>query len=69
MNYQTFSNLQFRPFLKTLFHSFNIDLRETRGEKKASDPTVSFVLFSSSEKPPKSICDLKDVTSWLLQDE
>ena len=34
MNYQTFSNLQFRPPLKISFHSFHIDLRDTSGEKK-----------------------------------
>ena len=33
MNYQTFSNLQFRPLLKSFFHSIHIDLRDTSGEK------------------------------------
>ena len=33
MNYQTFSNLQFRPLLKNSFHSMHIDLRHTSGEK------------------------------------
>ena len=33
MNYQTFSNLQFRPLLKNSFHSIDIDLRDTSGEK------------------------------------
>ena len=33
MNYQTFSNLQFRPLLKNSFHSIHIDLRDTIGEK------------------------------------
>ena len=33
MNYQTFSNLQFRPLLKNSFHSSHIDLRDTSGEK------------------------------------
>ena len=33
MNYQTFSNLQFRPLLKTSFHSIHIVLRDTSGEK------------------------------------
>ena len=33
MNYQTFSNLQFRPLLKKAFHSIHIDLRDTSGEK------------------------------------
>ena len=33
MNYQTFSNLQFRFLLKNSFHSIHIDLRDTSGEK------------------------------------
>ena len=33
MNYQTFSNLQFRPLLKNFFDSIHIDLRDTSGEK------------------------------------
>ena len=33
MNYQTFSNLQFRRLLKKSFQSVHIDLRDTSGEK------------------------------------
>ena len=33
MNYQTSSNLQFRPLVKNFFHGIHIDLRETSGEK------------------------------------
>ena len=33
MNYQTFSNLEFRRLLKNSFHSVQIDLRDTSGEK------------------------------------
>ena len=33
LNYQTFSNLQFRPLLKNSFHSIHIHLRDTGGEK------------------------------------
>ena len=33
MNYQTFSDLQFRRLLKNSFHSIHIDLRYTSGEK------------------------------------
>ena len=33
MNYQTFSNLQFRPLLENFFHSIHNDLRDTSGEK------------------------------------
>ena len=41
INYQTFSNLQFRPLLKNSFHSIHIDLRDTSGEKI---PFVSVVI-------------------------
>ena len=34
MNYQTFSNMQFRPPLKNFFHSIHVDLGDTSGEKK-----------------------------------
>ena len=33
MNYQTFSNLKFRPLLKNSFHSIHIDVKDTFGEK------------------------------------
>ena len=33
MNYQTFSNLQFRPLLKESFYSNHIDLGGMSGEK------------------------------------
>ena len=33
MNYQTFSNLQFRRLLKNPLHSIHIDLQDTSGEK------------------------------------
>ena len=33
MNYQTFSNLEFRPLLENSFHSIQVDLRDTSGEK------------------------------------
>ena len=45
MNYQTFSNLQFRPLLKNLFHSIHIELRDTSGEKYLVYLSVSPVLF------------------------
>ena len=35
MNYQTFSNLQFRPLLKNFYHSIHFDLRDTGCEKLA----------------------------------
>ena len=33
MNNQKFSSLQFRPLLKNFFHSIDLDLRYTSGEK------------------------------------
>ena len=36
MNYQTFSQLQFRPLLKNSFHSIHIDLRDKSVEKLPS---------------------------------
>ena len=47
MNYQTFSNLQFRLLLRISFHSFHIDLRDTtRAVKKyVLYLLVSLVLF------------------------
>ena len=33
MNYQTFSNLKFRPLPKNSFHSVHIALKDTSGEK------------------------------------
>ena len=70
MNYQTFSNLQFRPLLKNSLHSIHIDLRDTSGEKKTLlYLLISLVLFWCSEKPPTFISNLKDVTRWLLQEK
>ena len=69
MNYQTFSNLQFRPLLKNSFHSIHIDLRDTSGERYLLYLSVSLVLFLCSEKLPTFISSQKDVTNWLLQDK
>ena len=33
LNYQTFSNLQFRPLRKNFFHITHLELRDTSGEK------------------------------------
>ena len=45
MNYQTISNLQFRPLLKNSFHSIQIDLRDTSGEKNSFYLLVSLGSF------------------------
>ena len=69
MNYQTFSNLQFRPLLKNSVHSINIDLRDPSGEKKTLYLSVSLVLFWCLEKHPTFFSDTYDTTRWLLQDK
>ena len=45
MNYQTFSNLQFRPLLKKCFHNIHFDLKDTSGEKYFFYLSVSLVLL------------------------
>ena len=35
MNYQSFTNLQFKKLLKNSFHSIKIELRDTTGEKNS----------------------------------
>ena len=45
MNYQTFSNVQFRTLLKNSFHSIQIDLRDTSGEKNLLYLSASLVSF------------------------
>ena len=69
MNYQTFSNLQFRPLLKIFFRSIHINLRDTSGEKNPLYVSVSLVLFWCSKKPPTFNSNLKDVRRWLLLDK
>ena len=69
MNYQTFSNLQFRPLLKNSFHSIHIDLRDTSGGKLPFASVGITRLVLMFRKPPKFISNLKDVTRWLLQDK
>ena len=52
MNYQTFSNLQFRPLLKIVFHSILIDLKNASGGKKlfVSLGIIRFVLMFRKAK-------------------
>ena len=45
MNYQTFSNLQFRSPLENFFDSIHIDLGVTSGKKYLLYLSVSLVLF------------------------
>ena len=44
-NYQTFSNIQFRPLLKNDFHSIHIDLRDTLVKKNPLYLLVSLAMF------------------------
>ena len=69
MNYQAFSNLQFRPLLKNSFHSFHIELRDTSGEKTPFVSVGITQLVLMFKKPPTFISNRKDVTRWLLQDK
>ena len=68
MNYQTFSNLQFRPMLKNSFHSIHIDLSDTSGEKT---PVVSvgITLFVLMFGQASNISNACHITRWLLQDK
>ena len=69
MNYQTFSNLQFRPLLKNSFHSIHIVLRDTSGEKIPFVSVGITRLVLMFKKPATFISNLKDVTRWLRQDK
>ena len=61
-NYQTLSNLQFRPLLKNVFQSFNIDLTDMSCEK------IPFICVGITRpillirKASTFISNLKDVT-------
>ena len=69
MNYQTFSNLQFRPLLKSSFHSVHIDLRDTSVEKIPFVSVGITRLVLMFRKASTFIFNLKDVTRWLHQDK
>ena len=69
MNYQTFTNLQFRPLLKNSFHIIHIDLRNTSGDKIPLVSVGITRLVLILEKPPTFISDTYDTTRWLLQDK
>ena len=69
MNYQTFSNLQFRPLLKNFFHSIHIDLETQLVKKYPLFLSDSLGLFWCLEMCPTFIFDTYDTTKWLLQDK
>ena len=69
MNYQTFSNLQFKPLLKNSFHSIHIDLRDTSGEKIPFVSVGITRLVLMFRKGPTFISNTYDTTRWLLQDK
>ena len=68
MNYQTFSNLQFRPLLKNSLHSIHI--WETHLVKKYPlYLSVSLALFWCLEWCPTFISNTYGSTRWLLQEK
>ena len=69
MIYQTFSNLQFRPLLKSSFHSIHIDLRDRSGEKIPFVSVGITRLVLMFRKCPTFIFNTYDTTRWLLQDK
>ena len=69
MNYQTFSNLKFRPLLKSSLHGIHINLRDTSGEKYPLYLSVSLGLFWCFERCPAFIFNTYDTTRWLHQDK
>ena len=62
MDFQTFSNLQFRPLLKKFFQSLRINLRNTSGEKTPFVSVVITRLVLMFKNPPNFVTNLKDVT-------
>ena len=69
MNYQTISNLQFRPQLKNPFHSIHIDWETRLVEKHPLYLSVSLGLFWCLERCPPFIFNTYDTKRWLLQDK
>ena len=69
MNYQRFSNLQFRPLLKNSSYSIHIDLRDTSGEKNPLYLSVSLALCWCLERCPTFISNTYGTKRWLLQDK
>ena len=65
-NYQTLSNLQFRPLLKNVFQSINIDLTDMSCEKLPFAYVGITRLILLFRKTSTFISKLKDVTGWLL---
>ena len=65
-NYQTLSNLQFRPLLKNVFQSINIDLIDMSYEKLTFVYVGITRLILLFRKTSTFISKLKDVTGWLL---
>ena len=63
MNYQTFSNLQFRPLLKNVFLGDHFDFRDTSGERIRFVSVGITRLVLILEKLPTIISNLK-----MLQD-
>ena len=68
-NYQTFSNIQFRPLLKNDFYSIHIDLRDTSGEKNPLYLLVSLAMFWCLERCPTFISNIYGTKRQLLLDK
>ena len=66
-NYQTLSNPQFRPLLKKIFQSINIDLTDMSCEKLPFIYIGNTRLILLYRKTSTFISNLKDVIGWLFE--
>ena len=64
MNYQTFSNLQFKPLLKNSFHSIHIDLRARLVKNYTLYLPVSLASFGCLERCPTFSSNTYGTTRW-----
>ena len=69
LNYQTFSNLQFRPLLTNSFHNIHIDLRDISGEKIPFVSVGITQLVLMFRKVSSVHFNTYDTTRRLLQDK
>ena len=67
MNYQSFTNLQFKKLLKNSFHSIKIDIRDTTGEKKSFCVRRNYTSFSFVSQDFDNHFRLILHTKWLLK--
>ena len=69
MSYETFSNLNFRPLLKIYFLNFEINLKDTNGEKTPRVSVGIIQLVLMLKKFPIAISNENPVSRWPLQDK